>query len=128
MEISSMEQFVNREAEIGLIDRAFGELLDKEHLLRTPIIDFYGVEGIGKSSILKQVRQKCDKWNVRYVDANMSQGFADFWQKISTFSQKKYSQSPVQHEIKVLVAQSTEIAKELLEQQAPLVMLLDGVD
>lgn len=121
-----MEQFVNRESEIGLIDSAFGDLLDKEHLLRTPIIDFYGVEGIGKTSILKQVRQRCDQWKVRYVDANMSQGFAEFWLKISHYSHK-YNQSPLQHESKALVAQSTEMAKELLEQ-APLVMLLDAVD
>ena len=120
-----MEQFVNRESEIELIDKAFGQLLDKEHLLRTPIIDFYGVEGIGKSSILKQVRQKCEERKVRYIDVNMSQGFTEFWQKFSNNAHKD-GQPPLQYESE-LVAQSTEMAKALLAQ-APLVMLLDAVD
>lgn len=121
-----MEQFVNRKPELNLIDNAFSDLLDKERLLRTPVIDFYGVEGIGKSSILKQIRQRCDERKLRYIDANMSQGFIEFWQKINSHSHKHH-QASLQPESKELMTQSVEMAKELLEQ-APLIMLMDAFD
>ena len=44
-----MERFVDRKAELQMIDHAFGDLLSKNRILRTPILDFYGVEGIGKT-------------------------------------------------------------------------------
>ena len=50
----SMESFVNREAALKYIDDAFIMLQDKKRLLRTPIMDFYGVKGIGKTLFLKK--------------------------------------------------------------------------
>ena len=48
-----MNDFVNRETELALIDEAVEALLDKQRLLRTPIIEFYGVKGIGKTTLLE---------------------------------------------------------------------------
>jgi hypothetical protein len=60
MEHVSMEPFINRETELRLIDSALDDLLDRERLLRTPIIDFYGIKGIGKTRLLNATIQKCD--------------------------------------------------------------------
>ena len=54
-----MKYFVNREAELTLIDDATEALLDKQRLLRTPIVEFYGVEGIGKTTLLLEVEERC---------------------------------------------------------------------
>src|SRR5258708_36522050 len=67
--------FVNRDSELRVIDRAFDSLLDEGRLLRTPIIDFCGVGGIGKTSILREVKKRCQKRNLSciWVDANQSE-------------------------------------------------------
>src|SRR5690242_12480600 len=99
-----MESFINREPELRLITSALDDLLlNKEHLLRTPIIGFYGISGIGKTSILKQAIQKCSEMQIPYIDINTSLGLKD------------------------TLEQSIELSKHLLEQ-GPLVMLLDAVD
>ena len=54
-----MESFINREAALKYIDDAFITLQDKKRLLQTPIMDFYGVKGIGKTLFLKKVQQRC---------------------------------------------------------------------
>jgi len=77
------------------------DLLDKERLLRTPIIDFYGIKGMGKTRILKETIQKCLAHQVSYIDRTIDQELA--------------------------TEQSLTLTKTLLEQ-GPLVMLLDSVD
>ncbi len=98
-----MESFINREPELRLITSALDDLLNKEHLLRTPIVDFYGISGIGKTSILRKAMQKCSEMQLPYVDINASLGLKD------------------------TLEQSIELSKNLLER-GPLVMLLDAVD
>lgn len=98
-----MESFINREPELRLITSALDDLLSQEHLLRTPIVDFYGISGIGKTSILRQAVQKCNEMQIPYIDINASSGMKD------------------------TLEQSIELSKNLLEQ-GPLVMLLDAVD
>ncbi|TMC20828.1 MAG: ATP-binding protein [Chloroflexi bacterium] len=58
-ELKYMQHFVNREAELKLIDQATEALLDKQRLLRTPIVEFYGVEGIGKTTLLQAIEKQC---------------------------------------------------------------------
>src|SRR5207248_4673852 len=54
-----MSILVNRDEELQTIEGALDTLLDRKRLLRTPIIEFYGVEGIGKTILLKEVLQRC---------------------------------------------------------------------
>src|SRR5450432_502866 len=70
----SMESFVNREAALKYIDDAFVMLQDKKRLLRTPIMDFYGVKGIGKTLFLKKVQQRCQDKQLSciWLDGNQS--------------------------------------------------------
>ena len=60
-----MESFVDREIALTYIDNAFKELQDEKRLLRTPIIDFYGIGGIGKTFLLKKVQQRCQGGQLR---------------------------------------------------------------
>jgi hypothetical protein len=53
--------FVNRDRELGLIREAVEILRDERRLLRTPIIEFSGVQGIGKTTLLQQIRLLCDR-------------------------------------------------------------------
>src|SRR2546421_2207521 len=71
-----MESFVDRETALKYIDNAFETLQDKKRLLRTPIIDFYGIGGIGKTSLLKKVQQRCQDEQLRYIWIDASQGIS----------------------------------------------------
>src|SRR6266581_8212985 len=57
-----MNAFANRDLEVGRIEDAVTTLLDKQRLLRDPIIEFYGIEGIGKTTLLQKLR---DRWSDR---------------------------------------------------------------
>src|SRR6266567_7104039 len=122
-----MNSFVNREDELNVIDEALSALQSKHRLLRTPIIEFYGVRGIGKTTMLRKVQQRCSEEHLRHiwVDAN---------QTIPLFSRQIINQAPT-HDIKPrrkqsdkdLLQQSVNATRDLLEQ-GPLVMLLDSLD
>ena len=124
-----MQGFVNREPELKVIEEAFSDLLDQDRLLRTPIIDFYGVEGIGKTSLLERVVQKCDEKDVRRIWANAGQDLSQVEQSIIKQAREYARQTPLEFEptahLAQLVVQSTQ---ELLKQGSPLVMLLDSID
>jgi hypothetical protein len=49
-----MQNFVNREAELQLIEKQFDVLTEKNALVRTRIIEFYGVGGIGVYGAMEQ--------------------------------------------------------------------------
>lgn len=124
-----MIRFINREAEMTLIDDAFEALRDyNESLLRTPIVNFYGVEGIGKTAIVKHVESKCKDQNVQYILIETIKDARDLSYKL--FRQvKKYniSLSFADEEDANLSQQSINATKALLKQ-GTVVMLLDAVD
>jgi len=96
-----MEKFVNRDEELLLIDDAVDTLLDRKRLLRTPIIEFYGVEGIGKTTLLRKVEERCNhkKLTSIWIDGGESTSY---------------------HFLR-----ST---KERLEEKRPVVIILDSLD
>jgi RecA/RadA recombinase len=121
--------FINRDQEIKVIDDAFDDLLSQNRLLRTPIIDFYGIEGIGKTQILQRVIQKCQENDVPYINSNVSkewqvEGLLIDFDNIPV----KYKQQlfPLQ-DAKSTLQQFIEYTKAFLERK-PLVMLLDSID
>jgi len=57
--VIKMGKFVNREAELSLIDDAVQMLQSGQLSPRSPIIEFYGINGIGKTTLLKQVEELC---------------------------------------------------------------------
>ncbi len=86
-----MELFVNRESELQLIEDSFRTLLNRKRLLRTPIIEVQGVGGIGKTSLLKQVEQRCYDTQLPYIWVDVSQNPSGVAHEIIT-QVKKYTQ------------------------------------
>src|SRR5947209_5207548 len=121
-----MDIFINRGPELRLIEEAFDDLLNKEAFLHTPIIDFYGVKGIGKTSILKKVVQTCNHNKIRYIQADASQSSPAFFQEIINQA-RQYNGTPPPSNPDNLRDQFVIITRELLKK-GPLVILLDEVD
>ncbi len=115
--------FVNRVSELSLIEEAFSDLLYKQHL-NTPILDFYGVEGIGKTSILTKVIEKCDENAIPYISADADQDLPQFSKKIREQIKRYYKTNLLKDAEN---AEPVELLRALLER-GPLVMLLDAVD
>src|SRR5260370_21159914 len=69
----NMSVFVNRDREMQLVDDSFQILLDKERLLRNPILDFYGVSGIGKTQLLEQIKERCQTAHLPCIWINLAE-------------------------------------------------------
>src|SRR5579864_4968852 len=120
-----MVSLINREAERGILDDAILTLRNhQQDILRTPIIDFYGIVGIGKTAILRHVEDLCKQYNIAFISIDASQG-ADFFSREIIVQAQKYNISPSVHEN--LLVQSKGTLASLLEQDTA-VMLLDNVD
>jgi hypothetical protein len=125
-----MVQFVNREDEMRLIDDAFHALQNqKEFLLQTPILDFFGVEGIGKTAILRQIEQRCKKQSQHYiwVDASKTPPTHHISHAIIEQVGNYAARTSYQLEREDLLQQSINATQALLEQGTA-VLLLDAVD
>jgi hypothetical protein len=125
-----MVTFVNRQAEMMLIDDAFKALQNYENdsLLRTPIIDFFGVEGIGKTAVLGYIEEQCKKQQIRYILIDASQNASHFSHEIVRQVTERYNiRLHSLDDDDDLLQQSLHATKALLEQGTA-VMLLDSVD
>jgi hypothetical protein len=117
-----MKLFVNREPELKLIDESFQALLNKERLLRTPIIEVQGVGGIGKTSFLKQVEQRCQDTQLPCIWVDVSQHSSNV--EVAIISQvKRYTRTSDNKDFSTAT-----YAMKVLLKQSPAVMLLDAVD
>ena len=96
-----MGKFVNREEELAQIDEAIEILQGDQQPLRTPIIEFCGIDGIGKTTLLQQVEEKCRTKQVLYERKNIGEITA---QHLSVSVQK------------------------LLAKSKPVIMILDSFD
>ena len=122
-----MSVFVNRNDELDLVRKAFSTLLSPDSFPHAHIIDFYGVEGIGKTSILQQVEQECDEYRVPYIKANASQSPTQLLDEILQQASKYGALLFSQDEGKDLRTLSVDATQNLLNR-GPLVILLDAVD
>src|SRR5437763_12034196 len=59
--------FVNREEELKQVEESVKTLQDEQRLLRTPIIEFSGVQGIGKTTLLEQIQLLCEREEIPYI-------------------------------------------------------------
>src|SRR2546428_6696716 len=97
-----MEDIANREEELSIIDEAVTTLLDRKRLLRTPIVEFYGIEGIGKTTLLTKVRDHYrNQEQLSYV-----------WTDIKENPSYQFVQT----------------AKTLLAKNKPVVVIVDSLD
>ncbi|MBV9228929.1 MAG: ATP-binding protein [Chloroflexi bacterium] len=123
-----MNSFVNREAQLRLVDEAFRALLKKELLLRSPIIEFYGAGGIGKTTLLKKVEQKCNEERVPSIWADASQSDPNIFSHTIIEQAKKYRTGAMPGEGGGDPLHQSVDATRALLRQGPVVMLLDEVD
>ncbi|MBV9712370.1 MAG: ATP-binding protein [Ktedonobacteraceae bacterium] len=122
-----MESFVNREAALKHIDDAFLTLQDKKRLLQTPIMDFYGVKGIGKTLFLKKVQQRCQDERLRCIWLDGSQSNLDRARAIAQQVQQSGVTLPFEDESDHSPYQSASAVRILLQRE-PVVMLCDALD
>src|SRR5215475_9336225 len=113
-----MVTFVNRETERELIEDSLRALSNYRHiLLRTPIINFYGINGIGKTSVVQHIEDKCEKAHIRYIrisaNKNTNELSRDIIQQV-----KRYNLPSEKHYAEPSLQQSTAAIKDLLQQGA----------
>jgi adenylate kinase len=129
--ISSLGErnFINRGEELKLIDSAFEALRDEKRLLRTPIIDFFGVDGMGKTSVLQEVRQRCQQQSLHYIWVNVNQKPEQFLSQWLRQARQLHAddQADTPKTAEDLCKHSVKAMKSLLEKE-PIVALLDEVD
>lgn len=119
---------INRQAEKALIDDAFRVLHNyNKELLRTPLLDFYGVEGIGKTSLLDHVEQQCRDQAVRYIRINASKSAHHFSDEVIK-QVRQYDISLATDDEGTDVLQQSAYATRALLERGIAVMLLDSVD
>src|SRR5437667_2166492 len=123
-----MDIFINREAALKSINDVFATFSDKKRLLRTPIIDFYGVGGIGKTVLLHEVRQRCQDAQLRCIWVDLNKGLHEFSREF-VHQVQQYSRS-LTSEISGNnddLYQSISETRVLLKR-GPVVMLFDSID
>ncbi len=124
--ISKMEKnmsvFVDRDREMQLIEDSFEILQDKNRLLRNPILEFYGVSGIGKTLLLEKIKERCNITGFPYI-------WIDLVRKKNTIQNEVISQvknylpeNDTQFELSAV-----NITRVLLKQ-GPVIMLFDAID
>lgn len=114
--------------ELTHFQEAFDALVDPQALSRTSLINFFGVDGMGKTSLLQEVRQRCHGKGVPCLMVDASQKAEDFLHDIITQVQIHHSVQLTYQLIKQeLYGQSLHAIKAMLETQ-PLVILLDSVN
>ncbi len=120
-----MEQFVNRDWELQLIEEKFSALVESNDFVRTPIIEFHGVGGIGKTTMLRKIEKLCHDMNLPSIWADASQGILNFSREIIKQTQQYNVQFTPKSED--LPGQSVYAARALLSQ-GPMVFLVDSLD
>jgi hypothetical protein len=120
-----MQHFVNRETELKLIEEKFSVLLEKNDFVRTPIIEFHGVGGIGKTTMLRKIENLCRDMNLPSIWADASQGLLNFSRAIIQQIQQYNVQFTSKSEN--LPEQSVHAARALL-LQGPIVFLVDCLE
>jgi NB-ARC domain len=117
-----MALFVNREKELDLIEDAVQALLDRHRLLRTPIVEIYGVGGMGKTALLKQVEQYCHNSNLPCIALDIEHISVSLEHDlIARMSQYLQSQDSITEQSVISVTRA-------LLGKGPVVMLFDTVD
>jgi len=117
-----MSVFVDRDREMRLIEDSFQILLDKNRLLRNPILEFYGVSGIGKTLLLEQIKERCRVTHLPCIWIDLTEKKEVFQLEVVTQVKKYLQQENLQLE------QSAVSATKVLLQQGPVVMLFDAID
>ncbi|HEU5381001.1 MAG TPA: ATP-binding protein [Ktedonobacteraceae bacterium] len=124
-----MAMFVNRIPELTTIEEHFNMFFNQKERLAgyTPILDFYGVKGIGKTSLLHKFSQKLVETNTRYIEAEFHRDASVLARRLQAQAQKYMPVASAENETQDAYTQSIHQLQKLLDQ-GPLVLLLDAID
>lgn len=117
-----MSVFVDRNREMELIEESFQTLLDENRLLRNPILEFYGVSGIGKTLLLERIKERCQATDLPYIWIDLAGKKDNIQSKIIAQVKEYLKKDGVQS------GQSAVSVTKALLNQGPLVMLFDAID
>jgi hypothetical protein len=123
--VAGMQHFVNREAELQFVEEKFSILLEKNNFVRTPIIEFHGVGGIGKTTMLRKIEKLCHDMHLPSIWTDASQSILNSSREIIQQIQQYNVQFIPKSEN--LPEQSVHAARALL-LQGPMVFLVDSLD
>ena len=121
-----MQKFVNREEELQIVEERCNALLEKNRPVQTQFIEFYGIGGMGKTTILKRAELYCNDRHIRSIWADASQSAVHFSHEIVDQVRKKYGIQFTPRSGDVL-EQSISATKTLLKA-GPAVFLVDSLD
>lgn len=120
-----------RQHELQLVGKALETIRSHvQPILRSSFFaDFFGIDGLGKTSLLQQIKQLCDTRGFACLLVDASQSFPTFLRDVLEQVQKyRTSTQPAFQLIEQeLYAQSVKALKDVLEIK-PLVILLDAVE
>lgn len=117
-----MEVFVDRQVELQCIDALCQTLQERKQLLRTPVVEVQGVEGIGKTTLLKRVEARCQELHLRSIWLDIEKDPANVAQEIIA-QVKQYTQGDT-----ASIEPSALSATKVLLEQGPVALLIDSVD
>ena len=122
-----MESFVDRETALKYINNAFETLQDKKRLLRNPIVDFYGIGGIGKTFLLKKVQQRCQDEQLRCIWVDASKGISNVSHEVIRQMQQYSIPLPFGDSDTNSLSDFISAVRILLKR-GPVVILFDSID
>ncbi|GHO96601.1 hypothetical protein KSF_066490 [Reticulibacter mediterranei] len=123
-----MVTFINREEEKEVIRESLQALRDYKHvLLRTPIIDFHGIDGIGKTSIVQHIEGLCEQAHIPYIRIAANKTAQEFSQSVIQ-QVRRYNKFFSDEQPDTSSLQQSIIAIKDLLKRGVVVMLLDAVD
>lgn len=123
------KNFINRKEEMDNIKKILSDLAEEKALLANPIINFFGVDGIGKTTILQRTVALCVEQDLPCIELNMHQGTKALPQTIiegvEVYTQPKRGQDKPRR--RASYSQAIKAIKTLLKSRQ-IVILFDSVD
>lgn len=118
-----MLALMNREKELTLIKDAIAALTSTDRLVETPIVNFFGLPGIGKSRLLDEVVSLCDLPQVRWLRLDAPRDIP----VLSSSTVQRIGAYISGTEPPTLLEDSIDLLKSLLKDAA-LVLLVDNIE
>lgn len=117
-----MSMFVNRERELQLIEASLALRQNKERLLHTPILEFYGIRGIRKTLLLEKIQERCVLASVPCIRVDLAHQKESILQDLPDQVRAYLLQTEPQAD-----PSAGGLTRALLSQ-GPVVLLFDAVD
>lgn len=119
-----MVNLINREEELKIINNAITALTSDDQLVETPIVNFFGFSGIGKSRLLDEIVLLCEQKQIKWIRMQASDDLPIFSTRVFEHIQHTFSDARPPQSIN----DSVDIIRSFLEDYANLVLIIDTID